>query len=139
MDAYWEHFEHQADIGVRGVAKTLAGSFEQAALAMMSVITDLDRISVKSRFEMQFESEDYDLLFYDWLNNVVFEMATRKMLFKEFKVQINNHTLKAIIGGEPVDQSKHYPAVEIKGATFTELSVRKLETGEWLAQSVIDV
>ncbi|TNF91131.1 MAG: archease, partial [Gammaproteobacteria bacterium] len=30
-------------------------------------------------------------------------------------------------------------AVEIKGATFTELKVYRAENGEWVAQCVIDV
>ena len=38
--AYWEHFPHGADVGVRGVAPTRAGAFEQAALALTAVVTD---------------------------------------------------------------------------------------------------
>ena len=34
----WEHFAHDADIGVRGRAATLAGAFEQAALALTAVV-----------------------------------------------------------------------------------------------------
>ncbi len=36
----WEHFEHGADIGVRGIGPTPASAFEQAALALTAVITD---------------------------------------------------------------------------------------------------
>ena len=35
-----EHFEHRADIGVRGIAATLAGAFEQAALALTAAVCD---------------------------------------------------------------------------------------------------
>lgn len=34
MQAHWEHFEHGADVGVRGLAAAKAGAFEQAALAV---------------------------------------------------------------------------------------------------------
>ena len=40
MQAHWEHFSHEADIGIRGVGPTLATAFEQAAIAMTAVITD---------------------------------------------------------------------------------------------------
>ena len=47
--------------------------------------------------------------------------------------------LQAEIRGESVDRTRHTPAVEIKGATFTELAVRQQADGRWLAQCVVDV
>ena len=38
--ASWEHFPHEADIGVRGRGMSAATAFEQAALALTAVITD---------------------------------------------------------------------------------------------------
>jgi SHS2 domain-containing protein len=66
-------------------------------------------------------------------------MAIRKMLFSRFKVTIQNEKLTAIATGEAIDIQKHQPAVEIKGATYTELKVQQLENGLWLAQCVVDV
>ena len=37
--AGWEHFPHDADIGVRGWGATPAEAFEQAALALTAVVT----------------------------------------------------------------------------------------------------
>ena len=39
-EARWEHFPHDADIGVRGFGPTVVAAFEQAALALTAVITD---------------------------------------------------------------------------------------------------
>jgi len=41
MQARWEHFEHGADIGVRGFGPTLAAAFEQAALVAVAT-TDIE-------------------------------------------------------------------------------------------------
>ena len=41
----WEHFEHGADVGVRGIGPTPASAFEQAALALTAVITEPDAVS----------------------------------------------------------------------------------------------
>ena len=41
---HWEHFEHQADMGIRGFGNKPAEAFEQAALAMSAIITDLSLI-----------------------------------------------------------------------------------------------
>ena len=41
--------------------------------------------------------------------------------------------------GERVDPEKHQPAVEIKGATYTALSVTEQTDGSWTARCVVDV
>lgn len=137
--AHWEHFEHQADIGVRGYGETLEQAFEQTALAMSSVITDLDTIQTHECMEVECNAPDYDVLLVDWLNELVYQMATRRMLFSTFKVAIHDQRLSATICGELAEQIKHQPAVEVKGATFTELKVQQDNNGTWMAQCVVDV
>jgi SHS2 domain-containing protein len=41
--------------------------------------------------------------------------------------------------GERIEVARHQPAVEVKGATLTELLVRQDQSGGWLAQCVVDV
>lgn len=135
---HWEHFEHQADMGVRGFGNTPAEAFEQAALAMSAIITDLSRINPRDEVTIICEEADQELLFADWLNALIFEMSTRKMLFNQFEVFIENGHLKARAWGEPIDIKRHQPAVEIKGATYTELAVHRSQD-QWLAQCVVDV
>ena len=134
----WEHFEHQADIGIRGIGDTPEKAFEQAALAMCAIITDLSLIDPSDVIDITCEEPDQELLLVDWLNAIIFEMSTRKMLFSQFDISINNGRLTARARGEAVDVERHQPAVEIKGATYTELSVYERK-GEWIAQCVVDV
>ena len=139
MDAHWEHFPHQADMGVRGFGPTLAVAFEQAAVAMTAVVTDPARVAADIAVEIRCEAPDDELLLVDWLNALILEMAARHLLFSRFEVSIDAHRLQATAWGEAVDLARHQPAVEIKGATYTELKVRQDETGRWLAQCVVDV
>lgn len=136
---YWEHFEHQADIGVRGIAPTLAQAFEQAALALTAVIIEPDKVAASRSLKVDCEAPDTELLLTEWLNQLIFLMATEHMLFSRFTVSIDNHHLHATISGEPLERERHQPTVEIKGATFTALSVRRQDDGNWLAQTVVDV
>ncbi|MDP2109920.1 MAG: archease [Thiobacillus sp.] len=137
--ARWEHFPHQADMGVRGVGPALAAAFEQAALAMTAVVTDPASVAPAMAVGIDSEAPDNELLLVDWLNALILEMAARHMLFSRFEVSLDGHCLHATAWGEAVDVEKHQPAVEIKGATYTELKVEKGESGEWLAQCVVDV
>ena len=134
----WEHFEHKADIGIRGYGGTLAAAFEQAAIAMTAVVTEVSGVNATTRISISCEDNDNEALFYDWLNALIFEMATRKMLFSEFEVTIENGKLDAVAIGEAIDVERHQPSVEIKGATFTEMAVIQRDR-QWLAQCVIDV
>ena len=138
--ARWEHFEHQADMGVRGIGRDMTEAFAQAALAMTAIITDPACVQPEKAISVACLEADPELLFVDWLNQVIYEMATRGMLFSRFDVHIgDNGELKAGIRSETVDRSRHTPTVEIKGATFTELSVRRQTDGRWVAQCVVDV
>jgi len=135
----WEHFPHEADMGVRGIGDSREEAFEQAAIAMSAVITDPAKISADDRVEIACAAPDDELLLVDWLNALVYEMATRKWLFCRFEVHIRDHALTARAWGQPMDAEKHQLAVEIKGATYTALRVARESNGEWVAQCVVDV
>ena len=138
MSGYWEHFAHEADIGVRGVGATQAEAFEQAALAMTAVVADPDTVRPAERVHIECEGADDELLLAEWLNRIVYEMSSRRMLFSRFSVHLEGLRLYGAAWGESVDRERHQPAVEVKGATYTALRVAR-EGGKWLAQTVVDV
>ncbi len=135
----WEHFHHQADIGVRGRGETIEQAFTQAAVALTAVITDPATVHPREFISVCCNAPDQELLLADWLNALVFEMSTRHMLFARFEVQISEGQLSATAWGEPVEPARHQPAVEVKGATYTELRVARSSDGLWIAQAVVDV
>jgi SHS2 domain-containing protein len=136
---YWEHFHHEADIGVRGVGRTPAEAFEQTALALTAVITEPERVIPVKKIPVACAAPDLELLLADWLNVLIYEMATRSMLFSHFDVRLETGGLTAVISGEEIDRVRHQPAVEVKGATYTELYVGQAPDGSWRAQCVVDV
>ncbi|MDD5462757.1 MAG: archease [Methylococcales bacterium] len=136
---YWEHFEHGADIGIRGIALTLEQAFEQTAVAMTAVITDPDQVLATKAVSIHCEAPDHEMLLLDWINELVYQMAVQGLLFKRYQVAIHEGKLSATAFGEAVDRQKHQPAVEIKGATFTELHVYQQPDGAWIAQCIVDV
>jgi SHS2 domain-containing protein len=164
----WETFAHEADVGVRGSGATLAEAFAGAATAMTAAICDPAKVGARDAVIVACTAPDDEMLLVDWLNALVYEMATRHMLFSRFEVTIEDHRaaagppqggadsslrapradvtpaggsvyLRAIVWGESVDVAKHQPAAEVKGASFCELAVRREPDGRWLAQCVVDV
>jgi SHS2 domain-containing protein len=136
--ARWELYEHEADMGVRGFGASKAQAFEQTALAVTAAVTDPATVEPRERVTIEREAPDDELLLAEWLNALVYEMSTRKMLFSRFAVRLQATRLTAEAWGEPVDVARHHPAVEVKGATYTTLRVAQKE-GAWMAQTVVDV
>jgi SHS2 domain-containing protein len=136
---HWEHFPHEADMGIRGIATSLEEAFAQAAVALTAIVTDPATVQARETITITAADPDRELLFVDFLNALIFEMARRHMLFNRFQVTITSDRLSATAQGETVDVTRHQPAVEVKGATYTALVVRRLEDGRWLAQCVVDV
>jgi SHS2 domain-containing protein len=134
----WEHFPHDADVGVKGFGATPAEAFEQAAQALTAIVT-LTKVEPKVQVEVKCEAPDLELLFVEWLNAVIYEMAVRGMLFGRFAVRIEGMRLNGVLWGEPVDVERHAPACEPKGATYTALKVAADNNGSWSAACIVDV
>ena len=125
-------------MGVRGFGANPAQAFEQAALAMTAVIADLDSVHPAEAVAIRCEAPDLEFLLAEWLNCLVYEMSTRRMLFSRFEVCIEGERLSGRAWGERTQPRRHRPAVEVKGATYTALKVEPFQGG-WVAQTVVDV
>jgi SHS2 domain-containing protein len=135
----WSHFAHGAEIGVRGEGQTREEAFEHAALALTGFIVDPVLVRPASPVRIECVAPDDELLLVDWLNALIYEMATRQMLFGRFEVRLAGHALDAVAWGEPVDVVRHQPAAEIKGASRNGLKVARHSSGVWSAECSVDV
>jgi SHS2 domain-containing protein len=135
----FEHFEHQADMGIRGFGRTRDEAFEQAALALTAVLVPPEAIVAREIVQVACSAPDDELLLLDWLNALVYQMATRRMIFAQFTVRIDGERLDGELVGEALDVARHQPGVEVKAATAAALRVAQLADGSWLAQCVVDV
>lgn len=135
----WALYPHEADIGVRGTGSDPTEAFANAARALTAAVTPLSGIELRDTVSVSCSAPDLEVLFVDWLNAVIYEMATRRMLFRDFDLSIDGGELRATLVGEAVDRDRHAPGVEPKGATFTGLSVAQARDGRWVAECIVDV
>ena len=135
----WELFPHGADSGVRGHGETREAAFANAAYAMTAAAADASAVRPETVVEVNCAAPDDELLLVDWLNALIFEMATRRMLFSRFAVRIEDGMLAGVAWGEAIDPARHGLGVEVKGATYTALRVGQEADGRWTAQCVVDV
>jgi len=105
---------------------------------LTGVFTDPSTVRETIEVDVACVADDPEALFFDWMNALVYEIATRRALFARYEVEVDGGRLRARAFGEPVDVERHHPAVEVKGATWTGLRVA-CEDGAWVAQCVVDV
>jgi SHS2 domain-containing protein len=124
---------------VRGIGGSPAEAFEQAALALIAVMSDPATVQPRQEVPVRCEAPDLELLLVEWLDRVIYEVATRHMLFGRFEVRIDGFRLDGRAWGEPIDPARHPRVVEAKAATLTSLRVAQDAGGRWIAECVVDV
>jgi SHS2 domain-containing protein len=136
-----ETFEHTADLGLRIRASDLTDLFRTAGEGLFDVIV-VNRADVRP-LEIEpiaLEAESTEDLLVAWLNELIFRCETRHRLYSLFEVVVDagGFLLQGIIGGEPIDRSRHTLDHEVKAATHHGLSLRR-EDGGWISELILDI
>jgi SHS2 domain-containing protein len=134
----YETFEHEADIGIRGFGGTIAEAFENAAVALYSVMLNVKGVKQEEQRTVTATAPDIDLLLVEWLNALLSLSDIERMVFSKFEVRINGTSLIGTAWGEALDRERHQAHVEVKGATYHMLSVQERDN-RYVAQCVVDV
>jgi len=139
----YSHFNHQADIGIVSRGKSLEDVFEKGAKALFDIMVQLTSVEEKEKISLMCSSNDIEGLFVEWLNELIFQKDITGLVFSKFSIEkIKNddkgYCLQGEAWGEKIDPQKHQIKVEAKGATFSQLSVKK-KHGVWQAKCIIDV
>ena len=58
VNKHWEHFAHEADMGVRGFGVTREEAYEQGALALTAVVTDPKTVTDNEVVDINCEAPD---------------------------------------------------------------------------------
>jgi len=122
--------------------KTIEEAFENGAKAMFSVMVNLEGVELKEEIHVGVTAEDLDLLFIEWLNELLAQRDISEMIFSEFTAQISDKngeiTLSGTAQGELLNSEKHEIRTEVKAATYFGLKSGK-EKGLHYFQCVLDI
>ncbi len=134
----YEHFDHGADIGIRGYGKTLDESFSNLAKGLFDVMVDIKKIDKKHKIKFLVEGEDEIDLMVNFLNELLYLKDLKNMVFCDFIVMIRRKKLECIAFGEKFDEKKHEFKTDVKAATYSKAKIYK-ENGLYISQCVVDV
>ncbi len=140
--SWYEYIDHTADICLRGIGETLAEAFIQGARAMFVLMLDIEAILPQASLDIRCQANSIDLLFVEWLSELLAQKDITGLYFSSFRVEIDDHddlfVLTGKVSGERFDQARHHPRLEVKAVTYCGLHVSR-EGDKFIAQCVVDV
>lgn len=139
----YEFLEHTADAYIAAYGRDLNEAFENAAVAMFDVMTQVEVINPKIEDSVTVEAEDEYSLLYSWLEALLIKSETRSLLYSKFKIQQikyskENLRLQARIWGEKFDADRHVQKVGVKAITYHRMEIIR-EAGRVTVKFILDI
>lgn len=142
MRKCFEFLEHTADAYIAAYGKDLVTAFENAALAMFEVMTEVEKVSSKVEDHVEVEAEDEYALLYSWLEALLVKFDINAILYSKFEVNLeknlDTYRLRAKIWGEKFDAKKHTQKVGVKAITYHRMEIIK-EPNNVVLKFILDI
>lgn len=131
-----------ADVAIAAYGKNINELFENAAIGMMSIITDVEKIENKLKKEIKVDALDLESLMFNWLNELLFYLDAYSLIFSKFKIKIEKIDdekliLHAICYGDKISGKNYEIKTHIKAATYHQLKIEKNDF--WKAKIIFDI
>ena len=139
----FDFLEHTADAYVAAYGKDLAEAFENAAVAMFEVMTDVEKVDAGTEDYVEVEAEDEYALLYSWLEALLVKSEIKQMLYSKFEISDIKKTasglrLNARIWGENFNPEKHLQKIGVKAVTYHRMEILK-EPSKVTLRFILDV
>jgi len=137
--ASWEHFEVEADVGVRGWGDSRAAAVAQATLGVFALLVDPAEVEPREVREVRAQADGPETLLVAWIDECLYVHDIEGFVVREVVMTVCTDTLAhGLLHGEPLDTSRHRVGTVVKGATYhaVALSVRE---GVHEARIIVDV
>lgn len=83
----YEYLDHTADVQVHSWGTSLPRAFEQAVVAMMAYMTDLELIEVREEHTFSAEGHDIKSLLYNFMDECLYVFCTELFVCKQVEVE----------------------------------------------------
>jgi len=132
---------HTADGKFQAYGKTLGEAFENAALAMSSLMWDWTKVEPRVRHFVHVRGIDREQLLVKFLGEIVYLFDTKQFLLGKvdglrIRPEFEGYSLEALLGGET--RSDRYEIYgDVKAVTYHDLKIE--ECGGFTVQVVVDM
>jgi SHS2 domain-containing protein len=133
----FEEISHTADVKIRVHTLTLDALFSETCDALMQVMYGKSREGSIQKV-VDLDAENLEDLLLDFLSEVLFVSEVEGIVFSNVKVKINELHLHAVLLGEKFSQKKHSGGTEVKGISYSGLSISHNANG-YIVDILFDV
>jgi SHS2 domain-containing protein len=127
----YEELPHTADVKIRARAPTPDALFGETCMALMQVIYGGDRRGGTLR-AIEISAPDQESLLCDFLSEVLYITEVEGLVFRHAEVHTDGLHLHAVLDGEPFDPVRHNKGTEVKGISYSGMSIKKDAKGYML-------
>jgi SHS2 domain-containing protein len=118
--------DHPADLGVEAFGSNLAEAFEQAAVALMSIILELSTVRELQTRTIELSAGDHGHLLVKWLTEVLYLYDGEGFVAGRFKIgRLTPTHLDAKVYGELFYPERHITKLDVKAITYHQLEVNE--------------
>jgi len=126
-------------VGVVVHGADLPELFANAALAMFSLMADLDGVGEGEVREVAVQARDLEGLLVHWLTELLYHLDAEELLFCRFQVlELSETAMRARAFGERVDRERHRLHFAVKAVTRHLLRLER-EDGGYRATILFDI
>ncbi|KAI9554804.1 hypothetical protein GHT06_020081 [Daphnia sinensis] len=123
----YEYLDHTADVQLHAWGVSLEEAFEQCAQAMFGYMTEIDKVEILEKQEIEAQGEDLQSLLFHLLDEFLF-LFSAEPYFIARKVKITefdrvNFKIVATGYGETFDLKKHPQGTEVKAITYSNMQI----------------
>jgi SHS2 domain-containing protein len=133
----FEEREHTADILMHVWACSIANLFEECGHALMAIMYNGDA-RPDCTYSFTITGTDNEQLLQAFLSEMLCLTETENVVLSDIRVHISEGSLTADLKGEVFDRSRHAGGTEVKGISFSGLSITQ-QNGEYELDVLFDV
>lgn len=140
----FEYRDHTGEAWLVGIGVTLEEAFAEGARALFQLMVEIERVEPTVSTEIDVCSDRLDTLFVAWLNALIVRKDVDGLVYARFdsvtitRTDPDGYRLTASAWGEPLDEDRHDPKVDVKAATYSELYCERTERG-FEVECVVDL
>ena len=120
----WEHFEVEADVGIRGWGPSRAVAVAQLTLGVFALIAAPETVEVRDRREVRAQAEGPEALLVSWVDECLYVHDIEGFVVHDVEMTVCTDTLAhGYLHGEPVDPERHRLGAVVNGATHHQTTL----------------
>lgn len=136
----YRFIEHTADAGIEVWARSKEELFRFAALGMLDIIFERERVEKRLEKRLAVEGIDDEDLLVRWLSEIKYIVQQEGFLVADVVVEkLDGNRIESVLIGEPFSPERHSYLIELKNVTYHGLKISVDDNGIFRVRVIFDL